>query len=171
VRKEFASITAWVSAAYPFGRDADVEAMRLLALVVADRFQFGPSSRQLYDARGEVVPHRGGGEVRFTLVVPPGEADQWAERLRATVASVAEAPLPAGVFADRLRRYRGERLLSADSPEDRARLLAQELLLNGSRSIDPVRVEGLTPERVQQAAKSLSAPVTVILGPNVSSGT
>jgi predicted Zn-dependent peptidase len=170
VRKEFASITAWITAAYPFGRDADVEALRLLALVVADRFQFGPSSRQLYDARGEVMLHRGGGEVRFTLVVPPGEVDAWAERLRAAVASVADAPLAPGAFADRLRRYSGERLLAMDAPEDRARVLAQELLLNGSRATDLVRLEGLTPARLQQAAKTLAAPVVVYLGPNVNAG-
>jgi predicted Zn-dependent peptidase len=171
VRKEFASITAWVTAAYPFAQGADVEALRMLALVVADRFQFGPSSRQLYDARGEVVPHRGGGEVRFTLVVPPGEVDAWADRLRAAVASVADAPLAPGTFADRLRRYRGERLLSVDAPEDRARVLAQDLLLNGQRAAEPARVEGLSPERLQQAAKSLAAPVMVYLGPNENAGT
>jgi predicted Zn-dependent peptidase len=147
-----------------------VEALRLLALVVADRFQFGPSSRQLYDARGEVMLHRGGGEVRFTLVVPPGEVDAWAERLRAAVAAVADAPLAPGAFADRLRRYSGERLLAMDAPEDRARVLAQELLLNGSRATDLVRLEGLTPARLQQAAKTLAAPVVVYLGPNVNAG-
>jgi predicted Zn-dependent peptidase len=166
VRQEFGSITAWVTAAYPFGRDADVEGLRLLASIVSDRFAFGPSSRQLYDARGEVVRHAEGGEVRFTLVVPPGEAEQWGERLRAAVASMAETPLYPTLFNERLRRYRGERLMSMDLPEDRARVLARELLLTGRRTSEPiVALGGLTPERVQRAAQSLQAPVMVYLGP------
>jgi predicted Zn-dependent peptidase len=166
VRQEFGSITAWVTATYPFGSDADVEALRLLASVVADRFAFGPSSRQLYDARGEVVRHAAGGEVRFTLVVPPGEVDAWAERLRAAVASTVEAPLPAAVFNERLRRYRGERLLGMDAPEERARVLARELLLTGRRATEPiVALGGLAPERLQRAAQALQTPVMVYLGP------
>ncbi|MDB4950497.1 MAG: peptidase inactive domain protein [Gemmatimonadetes bacterium] len=171
VRREFGSITAWVTASYRFGRDADVEALRLLALVVADRFEFGPTSRALYDARGEVVRRPGGGEVRFTLVVPPGEVDAWAERLRAAVAAVADAPLPASAFADRVRRFRGERLLALDSPEARARALARELLLSGSRTGEPVPTDRPTAERLQAAAKSLQGPVMVYLGPSVNAGT
>ncbi|HET6763471.1 MAG TPA: hypothetical protein VFH27_07355 [Longimicrobiaceae bacterium] len=166
VRQEFGSITAWVSASYSFGADADLDALQLLASVVAERFAFSSSTRQLYDARGEVVRHRGGGEVRFTLVVPPAEVDAWGERLRAAVASVAGAPLPAGVFNDRLRRYRGERLLELDSPEARARALARELWLTRSRATEAVVSLGvLTPERLQRAAQSLKAPVMVYLGP------
>ena len=166
VRQEFGSITAWVTASYRFGADADLEALRLLSSVVAERFAFGPSSRQLYDARGEMVRHAGGGELRFTLVVPPAEVDTWAGRLRAAVTSASDAPLPAGAFADRIRRYRGERLLELDSPEARARMLARELLLTGSRVTEPmVPLGGLTPERLQKAAQSLQAPVMVYLGP------
>lgn len=165
VRKQYGSITAWVSASYPFGAGADVEALRLLAYLARERLSFGPSRRSVYNARADVRLFPGGGELRVQVVVPPAEADQWAARLREEVGSFAAAPLSPALFGDRLRRWRGVRLLEMDAPEARARALAERLLMPGPAAGALVETDGLSSQRLHAAARALPAPVTVILGP------
>lgn len=165
VRRPYGSITAWVSAGYRFRPDADVEALRMLAWLAGEEISFGPSRRSVYNARSEVRRFPGGGELRLVMVVPPQEAEQWAERLRAAVAEFARQPMSPTRFAELLRRYRGARLQELDTPEARARLMAQRLLLSGRRSGPLVGTEDLSPERLHAAGRALDAPVVVFLGP------
>lgn len=166
VRQQYQAITAWVAAVYSFSEDADEEAVRMLARLALDGISFGPLRPQVYDSRVDVVRHAGGGELRLQLVVPPREAEQWADRLTAVVGQYARAPLDAPVFAERLRRYRGERLLELETPEARARALARAALV-GSPSARLTDLDGLTRERLHQAARDLADPVIVFLGPFV----
>ena len=164
VHTEYNAITAWVSASYRFGADADAESIRMLGSLVLDQVGFGPTRRSVYDAGVEVVRHAGGGELRIHLVVPPREADAWGARIREAVGGYAGAPMAHGVFAERVRRFRGRRLLELDSPEARADALARAALV-GERG-DPVSaVQRVTAERLHAAARSLEAPVLVFLGP------
>ncbi|HEX2078634.1 MAG TPA: hypothetical protein VHG08_13020 [Longimicrobium sp.] len=167
VRRQYDAITAWVAAVYPFGEDADEEALRMLARLAVDHVAFGPLRPQVYDSRAEVVRHAGGGELRLEMVVPPREAEDWAERLSAAVAQYADEALSEPMFAERLRRYRGERLLELESPEARARALARQALVGGRAGTRLTELDGLTAERLHQAARSLSDPVIVFLGPFV----
>lgn len=167
VRREYNSITAWVAASYPFGRDADLEALRMIAAMARDRVGFSVARREVYDTRAEVVRHARGGELRLHVVVPPGEVERWADRLQAPVASFAEAPLPPGPFAERLRRFRGERLAELDTPEARARELARELMLTGRRGTELLRLDGLSAARLHEAARALPPAVMVLLGPGL----
>jgi zinc protease len=170
VRSEYNSITTWVMASYPLPAGADLEAVRLVADLAREALSPGPSRRSVYNARSEVVRRVGGGELRFQLVVPPAEAESWAERIRAAVARLADSPLPQPIFAARLRRHRGERLRGLGAPEARARAAARDLLLGGTGTGPLVELEGLTPERLQRAAGSLEAPVIVFLGPSQEEG-
>jgi predicted Zn-dependent peptidase len=167
VREQYQAITAWVAAVYPFGEDADEEALRMLARLAADRVSFGPLRPQVYDSRAEVVRHAGGGELRLEMVVPPREAEDWAERLAAAVATYADEALSEPMFTERLRRYRGERLLELESPEARARALARQALVGTRAGTRLTDLDGLTAARLHQAARSLSAPVIVLMGPFV----
>jgi predicted Zn-dependent peptidase len=167
VRQQYDAITAWVAAVYPFGEDADEEALRMLARLAVDRVSFGPLRPQVYDSRAEVVRHAGGGELRLEMVVPPREAEDWAERLAAAVTAYADEELSEPIFAERLRRYRGERLLELESPEARARALARQALVGARAGTRLTDVDALTAARLHQAARSLSDPVIVFLGPFV----
>lgn len=167
VRQQYNSITAWVAAVYPFGADADEEALRMLAELAVERVSFGPLRPQVYDSRAEVTRHAGGGELRLELVVPPREVEEWAGRLSAAVAGFAGEALGDAQFAERLRRFRGERMLELESPEARARVLARQVLVTGRTTGRLADVDGLTAERLHQAARSLSDPVIVFLGPFV----
>lgn len=166
VRRQYDAITAWVAAVYPFGEGADEEALRMLSRLALERVAFGLLRPQVYDARVSVVRHRAGGELRLQLVVPPAEVEEWGRRTVEAVDAYRRAPLDERDFAERLRRYRGERLLELDTPEARARLLARRTLLG-----DPpgalADVEGLSPERLHDAARALAPPVLVFLGPFV----
>jgi predicted Zn-dependent peptidase len=164
VRTPYDAITAWVSASWHFGEDADVEALAMLSRLALERVSFGPSRRTVYNARAEVLRHAGGGELRLHLVVPPREAEAWADRLREAVGAFAEGPLSAPVFADRLRRYRGERLLELETPEARARAMARNALMGGGGE-SLVDFEDLTAERLHDAARALDQPILVFLGP------
>jgi len=169
VHAEYNSITTWVSATWRFGPEADVEALRMLAHLALDRVSFGPSRRSVYNSRAEVVQYAGGGEVRLTVVVPPREAEQWAGQLRQAVGDYAAQPLAPTVFTDRLRRFRGERLLELDLPEARAAQMARSALL-GDRTATLVDFTRLTPQRLQDAAKGLEPPIIVSLGPGGDQG-
>ena len=167
VRRQYDAITAWVAAVYPFGEDADEEAIRMLARLAVDHVSFGPLRPQVYESRAEVVRHAGGGELRLEMVVPPREAEEWAERLSAAVAQYADEALSEPIFAERLRRYRGERLLELESPEARARALARQALVGTRAGTRLADLDGLTAERLHRAARALSDPVIVFLGPFV----
>jgi zinc protease len=166
VRQAYEAITAWVAAVYPFGPDADDEALRMLSRLALEQVSFGVQRPQVYDSRAEVVRHAAGGELRLEMVVPPREVEQWAERLGQALSRYADEPLSDALFAQRRRRYRGERLLALESPEARARILARRTLL-GLPTVPLTDLEGLTPERLEQAARSLGRPVIVFLGPFV----
>jgi zinc protease len=169
VSADYNAITTWVSATWRFGQDADVESLRMLSRLALDRVSFGPSRRSVYNSRAEVVQYAGGGELRLTVVVPPAEARQWAERLREAVGGYASEPLPPTVFIDRLRRYRGLRLLELDLPEARAAAMARSALL-GDRTATLVDFTRLSAPRLQAAAQALEAPIIVFLGPEANEG-
>lgn len=169
VEADYNSITTWVSATWRFGPDSDVEALRMLAQLALDRVSFGPSRRNVYNSRAEVLQYAGGGEVRLTIVVPPREAEQWAAQLREAVGGYAAEPLPPAVFQERLRRYRGERLMALDLPEQRAAAMARSALL-GDRTATLADFTRLNPERLQAAARALENPILVFLGPAGSQG-
>jgi predicted Zn-dependent peptidase len=169
VQVDYNSITTWVAASWHFGSGADVEALTMLSHLALQQVSFSPSRRSVYDSRADVVRYPGGGELRLHVVVPPREAAQWAGRLREAVRAYAREPLAGPVFAERLRRYRGERLLELDSPEARAAAMARAALL-GDRAATLADFQGLSAERLHQAARSLDAPVVVFLGPTGDQG-
>jgi predicted Zn-dependent peptidase len=169
VQVDYNSITTWVAASWHFGADSDVEALTMLSHLALQQVSFGPSRRSVYNSRAEVVRYPGGGELRLHVVVPPREAAQWAGRLREAVQGYAREPLSGPVFTERLRRYRGERLLELDSPEARAAAMARAALL-GDPAATLADFQGLSAERLHQAARSLDAPVVVFLGPTEGQG-
>ena len=165
VRADYNSITTWVSVSYPIPVSADVEALEFLARVTTDELSFSPSRRSVFDVSSTVIPRRAGGELRFQLVSPPGEAEEWAGRVRELVEEPSRQSLIPGVFENRLRRFRGERLHALASPEARARELARQLLVGGRTRPLGQDLDGLTLARVQAAIRSLGAPTVVLLGP------
>lgn len=169
VSADYNSITTWVSATWRFGADADVETLRMLSRLALDRVSFGPSRRSVYNSRAEVVQYAGGGEVRLTVVVPPREARQWADQLRAAVGGYAAEPLSPQVFTERLRRYRGLRLAELDLPEARVAAMARAALL-GDRTATLVDFTRLRADRLQAAAQALGSPIVVFLGPEANEG-
>ncbi|CAN5360068.1 hypothetical protein BH24GEM3_BH24GEM3_11820 [soil metagenome] len=166
VRRRYDSITTWIAASYRLPAGADLEALRMLADLSAQSLAFGPRQRSVYDAHAQVTPWAGGGELRLQVAVPPGEAEQWAQRVREAVTRFAAQPLPEDEFRALLRSYLGRRLLELSTPEARAREAARSLYLGGSAEKLP-ELEELTPARLRAAARSLNPPVLVLLGPFV----
>ncbi|CAN5619309.1 hypothetical protein BH23GEM3_BH23GEM3_07850 [soil metagenome] len=170
VLRDYNSITTWISASYPIPDGADVEALRLLTHLVTEAISFGPRRPSVYDARGDLFMRAGGGgEVRFQLVVPPREAEDWARRIQEAVAQLAIRPLAEGEFEESSRSYRGTRLLELNSPEARARELARRLYLNQPLT-KVTEFEEMSRTRLHAAARSLHSPVVVILGPAITRG-
>jgi predicted Zn-dependent peptidase len=165
VQRDYDSITTWIAASYRLPPDADVEALRLLAHLAVESLSFGPSQRSIYDVQGKVLPRLGGGELRLQVVVPPHEAEEWAERMLGEVSRIAHGMASEEVLRDRLRRYRGIRLLELDAPEERAREAARRLLIAAGEPNALSDPGELSVERLRSAAQSLSAPTVVFLGP------
>lgn len=164
VRADYNSITTWVSVSYPIRASADVEALEFLARLATDELSFAPTRRSVFDVSSDVIPRRAGGELRFQLVAPPDEAEEWAGRVRQLVEEVSGRPMIPEVFQLRLRRFRGERLHALASPEDRARELARQLLVSGrARALGDL--DGMTLDRLHAAVRSLGPPTVVLLGP------
>ena len=164
-RRDYNSVTTWVTASFPFASGADVEALRMLAHIVGDELSFGPTRMSVYDSRSQVVERIGGGEVRFTVVVPPEEAEAWAERITALAEDILEAPSVEEGWTSRLRRSRGERLHALAAPEERAAALARALLVAGAAGEPLPHIEDLSVDRLRRAASALGDPTLVFLGP------
>jgi predicted Zn-dependent peptidase len=114
-----------------------------------------------------VIPRVGGGEIRLQVVVPPEEADDWAEQVDEAVTALETREIRADVFEAHLRQYRGRRMLELLNPEDRAGAAARELLVTGRFDGLLPDLTEMTPGRVREAARSLSQPTLMILGPSL----
>lgn len=165
VSEDYNSVTTWTAVSYGFPPDADLEALRFVTQLAVDEISFSPSRQDVYNARGDVIPRLGGGEVRLEVVTSPEEARSWAKRIVTVVDQVADDRSIEPVFLSRLRRYRGERLRSLAAPEDRARELARRLLVTGAAGDLVTHLDDLTRERLRAAVRSLTPPTTVFLGP------
>jgi predicted Zn-dependent peptidase len=164
LNRDYNSITTWIAASYRFGEGADLEALRLLTHLATDGVSFGPRRPSVYNARGEIFPYPGEGEIRFEVVVPPGQAEEWADRVEQEVAQFTRRELSKNDFEQHLRSYRGRRLMELRSPEARAREAARRLFLFGA--VAPFdEFDRLTPERLHAAARSLESPIILLLGP------
>lgn len=165
VRMDYNSITTWTSVSYRFPVSADLEALRFLAQLALDELEFSPVRRSVFNARAEITPRITAGELRFQVVTPPEEAEEWAQRILDVVEEVAHESMLETHFDARLRRYRGERLYSLAAPEDRARELARDLLVYGETEGLAAGLEEMTLERLRSAVARLSAPIVLFLGP------
>jgi predicted Zn-dependent peptidase len=164
LNRDYNSITTWIAASYRFGEGADLEALRLLTHLATDGVSFGPRRPSVYNARGEIFPYPGEGEIRFEVVVPPGQAEEWADRVEQEVAQFTRRELSTNEFEQHLRSYRGRRLMELRSPEARAREAARRLFLFGAAAPFD-EFDRLTPERLHAAARSLESPIILLLGP------
>src|SRR5690606_7866873 len=145
----------------------DLEALRFLAYLAAETLSFSPTQRSVYDVWTDVVPRAGGGEIRLQVVIPPQEADEWAERVEGAMDELASRSMPADVLEGHLRRYRGLRLIRLSAPEDRAGEAARQLLVSGRLVGITPDLDGMTSGRIQEAAGSLDPPTIVLLGPTL----
>jgi zinc protease len=165
VRRDYNSIATWTSVSYRFPSVTDVEALRFLAQLALDELEFSPLRRSVFNARAEINPRLAAGELRFQVVTPPEEAEDWAARILDVVEEVAHESMLEDRFEARMRRYRGERLYALAEPEERARELARDLLIRGEASGLVAGLEGMTLERLRAAVAQLSAPIVLFLGP------
>ena len=165
VRRNYNSITTWTVVSYRFSSAADLEAIRFLAQLTLDELEFSTLRRSVFNAQADVQPRLPAGELRFQVVTPPEEAEEWARRILDAVSDVADDPVLESRIEARLRRYRGERLNALAAPEDRARELARELLVYGRTDGIVTQENGMTLDRLRTAVARLSAPIVLLLGP------
>jgi len=166
VRAEYPFITTWITASYLLPPEADFEAIRLMAAMITDRFDFGPRSREVYNIRGQVRTFGHGGELRLEIVVPPEHADSWEDRLVTAVRDLGRNVLSPTDFQRAYRQYRGRRLFELLLPEERAaaHIASLRLLHASGVSGDPLPAE-ISAERLREAVGALPDPVRVQVGP------
>jgi predicted Zn-dependent peptidase len=165
VQRDYNSITTWVAASFRFPETGDKEALQLVGFLASEALAFSPTRRSVYDVSSEVIPRIGGGELRVQVVIPPDEAEAWAETLDEAIARLGTQTLPDDVFENHLRRFRGQHLMRLLSPEQRAHEIARQLLVEGRVVGLMPDLEAMTQDRVNAAARSLGRPTIVRLGP------
>ncbi len=162
---ESPTVTAFVGMAFPLAARLDDEALRLLAFRVLDAVRPSAARPDIFDAAARVERFGGGGLLVVYLVTSPESARRWTATVRDEVRAMADAPAEAGAFGRLLRRYRGERLLSVETPEARAGEAADRLFFDQAYTALEARIDALTPARLRRAALELGEPAVAVLGP------
>lgn len=163
------TVTAWVSVAWPFGPDADPEAMRLLGVVLEDAFGPAVSRPEVLHAGSEVELHGRGGALVVTVVAIPEAAAAVAAALESGVRTTAAGEVSPAVVERVAARHRGQRLRALLWPEERAARVALEGA-RGGRAGAWVEPGSLTVDAVRDAAARLGAPARAVVGPRASRG-
>src|SRR5690625_7898260 len=65
------TVTAWIGLSFPFGPDADIEALNLLAFILEREVEPHPARPEIYDARIETSRDGGGGASVAKLIAAP----------------------------------------------------------------------------------------------------
>jgi len=159
------TVTTWLGLAYPFDRDADLEALRLLAFYVRETLAPTAARPDVYDVSTTIERHGDGGWLTISLVTAPATAPDREDEARALVRETATRMLADARFDALIRRYRGVRLLELASPESRALEAALDLLFERRARTTAPLIDDLTPGRLQRAAAGLGAPAAAVLGP------
>ncbi|MDX1674034.1 MAG: hypothetical protein R3314_04435 [Longimicrobiales bacterium] len=157
------TVTAWVSVAFPFGPDAEIEAVRLLGAVLEDAIAPGVVRPESFAAEHEVERHGAGGTLVIRAVTAPSAAAAYAERIEALATRYAVVGVPAATLDRVARRHRGLRLRQLAAPEARAAGMALQLALGGRP--DPWPSLDLTGDQVRAAAGALGVPARSVVGP------
>ncbi len=160
-----ATVTTWVTLAFPFEQDADLEALRLLAFHVRETLAPAPARPDVIDASTSIERHGNGGWLAVSLVTLPGSAAAREEEVRDLIRRSANQTLADAPFDALIRRYRGARLMELAAPEARALDAALDLFFE--RHVQPPnsRIDNLTPGRLRRAAAALGSPASASLGP------
>lgn len=159
------TVTTWIGLAFPFPRDADPEALRLLAFRIREAFRPSFQRPDVFDAGATVEQHGDGGWLQVVLVTAPERAEDYANDVIALVRRAASEPLPRAEFENLRRRYRGRRLLELETPEARARNAALQLYFEQRFRLPSESIAALTRRRLQRAAAALGRPAVAVLGP------
>ncbi len=163
------TITAWVSVAWPFGPDADPEAIRVVGALLEDAVGPDLSRPGVLHVSKEVRVHGDGGALVVTAVVAPERAGSVAATLESVAAAVAREGAHPAVLERVVRRHRGDRLRELARPEARAARVA--LALAAGRSVALWPDEGsFTAAGVRAAARALGAPARAVVGPRSARG-
>jgi predicted Zn-dependent peptidase len=159
------TVTAWTALAFPFGPDADTEAIRLLGAVLESEVAPDPSRPWSYAVGSAIDRHGRGGVLIVHVVTETDSAARAARAVTARVAAVAQGAFPSAAFERSLRAHRGRRLLEGRRPERRAAAVALAAALGGEPGTGWPAVWDLTEERLREAAGSLGEPARAVVGP------
>lgn len=167
-RVERNTVTSWVGLAFPFGPDADIEAVGLLGAILADAIAPAVDRPESFSAHHELQRHGAGGALVITAVTEPVAAEACMLRVTERLATIAAAGVPEPLYRRVSLRNRGLRLLERAAPEARAEAMALDLAM--SRPPAPWPDLGVTPGRVRDAARSLEPPARALVGPRSNGG-
>lgn len=162
------TVTAWLAVAFPFDRDADIEALRLLGAVLEDAIGPGVDRPESFTAGHEIELHGDGGALVVRAVTTPERAGDYADRIEEMVDGIAGAGVTEAVAERVARRHRGVRLMGLARPEIRATEMATALIYGRTpRSWPDLRIPT---SRLQAAAEALGAPARSVVGPRSARG-
>jgi hypothetical protein len=168
LRVERSTVTSWVALAFPFGPEADIEAVGLLGAVLADAIAPAVDRPESFSAHHELQRHGAGGALVITAVTEPAAAEPYMLRVAERLATIALAGVPEPLYRRVSLRNRGLRLLERATPEARAEAMALDLALG--RPPAPWPDTGVAPDRVRDAARALEPPARALVGPRSDGG-
>lgn len=157
------TVTAWLAVAFPFGPRANVEAIRLLGVMLEDAVAPGVERPESFTTGHEVQRHGAGGMLIVHAVTTPEAAAGYADRIEALTRQIARVGVARSLYDRVLRRHRGQRLLSVAAPEVRAANMARRLALGDTTGMWPAL--DITPTQLREAAAALGTPARSVVGP------
>lgn len=162
------TVTSWAALAFPFGPDADMEAVRLLGAILADAVAPAVDRPESFSAHHEVQRHGAGGALVITAVTEPAAAEPYMLKVTQQLAAIARTGVPEPLYRRVSLRNRGLRLLEHAAPEARAEAMALDLALG--RPPAPWPDTEVAPTRVRDAARALGPPARALVGPRPDGG-
>lgn len=157
------TVTAWLAVAFPFGRRANAEAIRLLGVMLEDAIAPGVEHPESFTAGHEVQRHGAGGTLIVHAVTTPEAAAGYIERIEALTREIARVGVALPRYDRLMRRHRGQRLLELATPEARAAFMARGLALADTTGMWPAL--DITPTQLREAAAALGRPARSVVGP------
>lgn len=160
--------STWIGVAFPVEAAVSHTSLDLLLHRMNEELNPDPPLPGTFSVTLDLARYRGSDLLLVEAAVLPDVADEWEQRILATVEEIASERLEPSFFAWHRRHFRSTQLLRESAPEERGLRVAGDLLWSGHVRNLPEEIRTLDAEDMRGAAAGLGEPRILVLGPDLS---